>query len=152
MPRISAQSAIEALTGGQQDFALHKLQFGSRPALVRRAGKDTLNAGETIADDNTGRVKVMRRSEFASDEEWDEAVRKMDADLRHPSNFKNHSAPSLYDPWHGVLKVVRPQFGNWPFAVEYAGQRVGYGDTEEKAIQAAEQTYRNFHKAPLRLT
>ena len=119
---------------------------------VRRAGKDTLNAGETIADDNTGRVKVMRRSEFASDEEWDEAVRKMDADLRHPSNFKNHSAPSLYDPWHGVLKVVRPQFGNWPFAVEYAGQRVGYGDTEEKAIQAAEQTYRNFHKAPLRLT
>ena len=145
---------IEALTGGQQDFALHKLQFGSRPALVRRAGKDTLNAGETIADDNTGRVKVMRRSEFASDEEWDEAVRKMDADLHHPSNFKNRSAPSpsLYDPWHGVLKVVRPQFGNWPFAVEYAGQRVGYGDTEEKAIQAAEQTYRNFHKAPLRLT
>lgn len=95
-------------------------------------------------------LAILRRSDFKSEEDWFRAVAATEEWANDPSQFSSKASPSLYAPWTGVLQVVRVPTGG--FAVEYAGQRVGYGDTEEAAIQAAEATHRNFHKAPLQLS
>ena len=98
----------------------------------------------------TRTVAMLKRSDFKTDEDWVRAVEATEQWANDPSQFSDKSSPSLYKPWTGVLQVVPDANGG--YAVEYAGQRVGFGKTEEAAIKAAEKTHREFHKAPLLLS
>lgn len=111
-------------------------------SIVDQAAKERQAAPKTIS--------ILKRSDFKTDEDYSQAVMSsMAQDAREFAQQKGPTSPSLYEPWTGVLKVVPAPRGG--YAVEYAGQRVGYGKTEEEAIKAAEGTYWNFHKKPLQL-
>jgi hypothetical protein len=116
----------------------------STATTVSRTGSPSL---EEIGD-RPGATRLIKRSDYKTEQEWEDAVAETEQWSNDPSQFSNKTSPSLYDPWVGVLKVVPVGRG---YAVEYAGQRVGYGKTEEAAIKAAEGTYYNFHQKPLQI-
>ena len=128
------------------------LRAGYRPEVETKlepsnAQRPTSNAG---SDTGPRTVAMLKRSDFKTEEDWVRAVEATEQWANDPGQFSDKRSPSLYEPWTGVLQVV--PVANGGYAVEYAGQRVGYGKTEAAAIKAAEKTHLEFHESPLLLS
>jgi hypothetical protein len=115
-------------------------------------GETKVVPAETVLTERQGEFpsRVIRRSDYKTESEWAEAVAATERWANDPNQFSSKASPSLHEPWTKAILQVVP-LGNG-FAVEYAGQRVGYGKTEAAAISAAERTHAEFRGKPLQLS